>query len=216
MTLKEQTQQLRDSVLTRMPQAIVQTFKNDIQQLKTDQLKQKALQVGDLLPNSTLLDYQGNPYQIKELITSEYLIFNFYRGGWCPYCNMELRAYQDLADTFKNIHASIVAISAESPDIASVTAHKNNITFPVLTDRDSQFMKAIGIVFTLSDAAKKDYANFGIDLQKLHGNTSFELPVPAVYVVNKELEIVFVHFEEDYMTRLEPKKLVNILKNNTK
>lgn len=213
MILKEQTEKLKQDVLTRMPQSIVQNFKNDINQLKVDKIKEKALQVGDKIPNPLFKNIEGNDIELNSIHTSDFLIFNFYRGGWCPYCNMEIREYERLKNEFKTLGASIVAVSTELPELANQTNLKNQISYPIVTDIDAKFMKALGIVFQLSEEAKKDFVGFGMDFQKIHGNDNFELPVPAIYIIDKNLKIVFVHFEEDYMTRLEPTELLQTLKN---
>ena len=90
----------------------------------------------------------------------------------------------------------------------------NNIQF--MLAMYSNFMKELGIVFQINETSKENYKGFGMDFTKIHGNENYELPVPCVYVVNKDWEIVFVHFEEDYMTRLEPTDLLTYLKNINK
>lgn len=161
-----------------------------------------------------LQNSNGGKLLLSGLVEQEFLILNFYRGGWCPYCNMELREYERLRKSFNELDADIIGISAEILELANQTIVKNTLSFPVLTDINAQLMKAIGIVFQLDEASKREFENFGMDFTKIHGNNNFELPVPAVYVINKEMEIVFAHFEEDYMTRLEPTELLNILNTN--
>ena len=212
MKLQEQTEQLKQEVLIRMPAPIVETFQKDIVKLKNDRLKEHALQVGDTVSNSILRNSEGHEIDLKSIHTSNFLILNFYRGGWCPYCNMELREYERLKGQFNSIKANIVGISAELPQQGAKTHAKNALTYPILTDVDAAFMKKMGIVFTLSEQAKKDFVGFGVDFSNIHGNEDYQLPVPAIYVIDKEFKILFIHFEEDYMTRLEPSKLLTILK----
>ncbi|WP_289039692.1 peroxiredoxin-like family protein [uncultured Zobellia sp.] len=214
MTLLEQTEKVRQNVMNRMPQPIIENFKNDIQQLRENKLREKALQIGDHIPNALLTDITGNDFQLASLLSTDYLILNFYRGGWCPYCNMELREYERLKTEFQSYGANILAISAEVPQLAAQTHAKNEITFPLATDKNAVFMKEVGIVFSISEKAQKDFVGFGMDFKNIHGNENFELPVPAIYVIDKNLKIAFVHIEEDYMTRLEPKELLKKLKNN--
>ncbi len=214
MTLQEQLTQMRNATMERMPQSIIKVFTDSIDSVKKNQLKKNALQIGDTLPNRNLKNINGDDILLSNLIEQDYLILNFYRGGWCPYCNMELRAYERLREAFNQHRVDIVGISAEIPELVASTTTKNVLSFPVLTDVDAQFMKAIGIVFQLDEASKKEFKNFGIDFFKIHGNNNFELPVPAVYVINKNMQIVYTHIEEDYMTRLEPTELLQKLKNN--
>ncbi|RKR07981.1 peroxiredoxin [Maribacter vaceletii] len=214
MTLTEQLKQVKDTVMMRMPESIIQTFKEAIEEINTNRLKEKALQIGDTITGFSLININGNTVKLEDVFNSEYLVLNFYRGGWCPYCNMELREYERLKDDFKNAGADIIGISAEVPTLASQTKDKNTLSFPVLTDKDAEFMKAIGIVFQLNEKAKKDYVGFGMDFTQIHGNENYELPVPAVYIIDKNRKVIFVHFEADYMTRIEPKEVLNFIKNN--
>ncbi len=204
---------MRDATMERMPQPIIQVFKDNINTLRKNKLKENALQIGDKVPNLPLKNIYGSTVLLSDLQQSEFLILNFYRGGWCPYCNLELREYERLRSDFNNVNADIIGISSETPSRANNTTNKNALKFPVLTDVDAQLMKAIGIVFQLDEATKREYENFGMDFTEIHGNNKFELPVPAVYVVNKDMQIVYTHFEENYMTRLEVSELLNILKN---
>ncbi|WP_281991531.1 peroxiredoxin-like family protein [Aquimarina aggregata] len=213
MILQKQTEHLRQNILKRMPKSIVDTFKTDISQLKKQKLKENALQVGDTLPNSILRTINNDVVNLQSLHTSNFLIINFYRGGWCPYCNMELREYERLQNEFKVNNTNIISISAELPNLANQTSNKNTISHPILTDTDATFMKEIGIIFKLSKNAQKDFAGFGMDFVNIHGNENYELPVPAVYVVDKGFRIIFRYFEEDYMKRLEPLDLLNFLKD---
>ncbi|WP_394746930.1 peroxiredoxin-like family protein [Spongiimicrobium salis] len=210
--LDKQLKQMRQATMERMPQHIIEVFKNGLQEIINSGLREKSLQLGDTVPNAPLTTMTGETKAVEEYIASEYLILNFYRGGWCPYCNLELREYERLQNDFSEIGVSILAISAERPQLTNDTALKNILTYPIATDVDARFMKTLGIVFSLDEATKKEYRNFGIDLGHIHGNNNDELPVPAVYVINKNREIVFVHFEEDYMTRLEPLTLLEVLK----
>jgi peroxiredoxin len=213
--LEEQLKQTRDASMSRMPQSIIKTFEDSLIEIRADRLKEKALQVGDYIPDTALKSISGNDTSLKEVHTSDLLVLNFYRGGWCPYCNMELRAYEKLKSDFAEQGANIVAISSELTDLATQTSAKNSISYPILTDVNARFMQELGIAFKLNEAVKAEYINFGINLETIHGNQNYELPVPAVYVIDKERKIIFRHFEEDYTTRLEPQTLLEFLQKQT-
>ncbi|WP_271783819.1 peroxiredoxin-like family protein [Aquimarina algiphila] len=212
MTLQEQLQQISEAGFARMPKHIAKVLLDGIEEISSSDLKKNAIKVGEKINNTALVDIHGNHKNISEFVEQDYLILNFYRGGWCPYCNMELRAYEKLKNEFGNLNANIVAISAEVPNNNTKTFEKNALSFPVLSDVDARFMKSLGIVFTLNDDLKSEYSKFGIDLKQFHGNLNFELSVPGVYIINKDLEIVFSHLEENYMTRLEPIELLFFLR----
>jgi peroxiredoxin len=214
MTLQEQLKQMRNATMERMPHSIIKVFTDSIDDIRKNQLKENALQIGNSIPDIHLQTSTKDNVLLSDLVEKEFLILNFYRGGWCPYCNMELREYERLRKDFNQLDTDIVGISAEIPELATTTTSKNALSFPVLTDVDAQLMKTMGIVFQLDEASKKEFENFGMDFTKIHGNNNFELAVPAVYVINKKMEVIYVHFEEDYMIRLEPTDLLNTLKKN--
>ncbi|WP_109437362.1 peroxiredoxin-like family protein [Aquimarina sp. AU119] len=213
MTLKQQLIQISDAGFSRIPKAIAQVLLDGIKEVRLSNLKKNALKKGDYVPDLEVLNSFGISTSIQELVTHKLLIINFYRGGWCPYCNTELRAYEKLKEDFAELGAGIVAISAETPEITIQTSNKNHLSFPVLSDQNAKLMKAFGIVFQLNKKLREEYTNFGINLSEIHDNSNYELPVPAIYVINKDLEIVYDYFEENHMLRLEPKDLLNVLKD---
>ncbi|TGV01316.1 peroxiredoxin-like family protein [Flavivirga rizhaonensis] len=211
MTLKEQLSHISETGFSRMPKHIAQVLLDGVEEIASSDLKDKALKVGEKVTNAEFVDIFGTTRKLSEFMEQEYLVLNFYRGGWCPYCNMELRRYEMLKEEFERHGANIVAISAEKPNISAQTSDKNTLSFPLLSDNNATFMKSLGIVFTLNNDLKREYANFGIDLTQIHGNLNFELPVPGVYIINKDFEIVYVHLDENYMTRPEPSEILDTL-----
>ncbi|WP_282080398.1 peroxiredoxin-like family protein [Aquimarina algiphila] len=215
MTLQEQLVQVSEVGFSRIPKRIAQVLRNVIKEITSSDLQEKSLKVGEKITDTKLIDVSGKPRQLSEFLDQKYLILNFYRGSWCPYCNMELRAYESLKDDFQLLETSIIGISIERPTITSQTSEKNTLSFPMLCDENAQFMKSLGIVFTLNDDLKREYANFGIDLKQIHNNLNYELPVPGVYIINRNLEIIFRNLNENYMTRLEPKDILTFLEEKS-
>ncbi len=211
MSLKNKLEQITEAGFNKMPQPIAQIIADGITELKNSDLKAKALKVGDNIPNIPLIDSNNNTVALTDFIKEEFLVLNFYRGGWCPYCNLELRAYEQLMPKFNRNKTNIVAISGELPNFTQQTAQKNLLSFPVLTDQDGTLMEALGIKFALGEKLREEYKNFGLDLNRFHGNTNQELMVPAVYIIDKNLKIVFAHIEEDYMTRAEPQEVLDYM-----
>ncbi|WP_271783836.1 peroxiredoxin-like family protein [Aquimarina algiphila] len=215
MTLQEQLVLVSEVGFSRIPKRIAQVLRNVIKEITSSDLQEKSLKVGEKITDTELIDVSGKPRQLSEFLDQKYLILNFYRGSWCPYCNMELRAYESLKDDFQLLETSIIGISIERPTITSQTSEKNTLSFPMLCDENAQFMKSLGIVFTLNDDLKREYANFGIDLKQIHNNLNYELPVPGVYIINRNLEIIFRNLNENYMTRLEPKDILTFLEEKS-
>jgi peroxiredoxin len=212
MNLEKQLKDLRKQSFEQMPQHLAKNIEKGIEETKKSKIAEKALNVGDKIPLFELPDINGKMKNIKDIFTSDYLIINFYRGGWCPFCNLELRAYEAIKDKLSELGATIVSISPEVPDNNLQTSKDNVLTFDVLSDDNAKVMKEFGIVFKLNDEVKKTYDEFGIDLSKLNGNENNELPVPGVFLINKNYEIIFRHLEEDYTKRFESSKILDILK----
>jgi peroxiredoxin len=106
-----------------------------------------AMQIGDRAPDIVLPDATGQSFNVASLLAKGPVIVTFYRGGWCPYCNLELKAYQAVLDRITAAGASLVAISPEKPDDTVSTTEKNALTFPVLSDVGQKIGKALGLVY---------------------------------------------------------------------
>lgn len=163
-----------------------------------------ALGVGDKLPDANLIDTHGNTVSLSSLLAKGPLVINFYRGGWCPYCNMELKAYQDMLDDIQAKGATLVAISPEKPDNSLTTSEKNALRFPVLTDNGNKFASALGLVFELTGDLKNLYEGFGIDLPGQNADSGWTLPIPAVYTIAADGTVLFADVDLDYRRRAEP------------
>ncbi len=212
MSLKEALQTLSDKSFSQMPADVGQKIKNGIENTIRSGFKTNALKVGDVVPYFVLEDIFENEKNVKDLIKNEYLVIDFYRGGWCPFCNMELREYERLKNDFIEVGTNIVAISPEKAEYTNISSKENSITFDILSDIDTKVMQEFGIVFTLDEDVKEIYEHFGINLEETQGNSEFKMPIPATYVINKNLEVIFAHIEEDYTTRCEPKDVLDFLK----
>ena len=138
---------------------------------------------------------------------------SFYRGGWCPYCNIELKALQDRLPEIEALGARLVAISPETPDNALTTQEKNEIGFEVLSDDGNKVASAFGLTFRLPDAVNDLYKGFGIDLETSNGEGSQTLPVPATFVIGKGGKVLKAIVDADYTTRAEPDEVIAALKD---
>jgi peroxiredoxin len=140
------------------------------------------------------------------------LIVVFYRGGWCPYCNLELRAWQGMLADVKAKGAQMVAISPQTPDNSLNTQQKNELAFEVLSDSELLASNSFGIAFDLSPELVALYSSVGHDLPKTNGNGRWTLPVPATYVIGTDGVIQFAHLDVDYRNRAEPSDILASIK----
>ncbi len=212
MSLTEQLEAMRAAAANRIPEEALAVMQKAAEELDAQGIGDTALSVGDRLPDVGLLGPDGADMSLSSLLAKGPLLINFYRGGWCPYCNLELKAYQDELETVRSLGGELVAISPETPDRAMTTVEKNAVTYPVLTDPQNRLAEALGIVFTLPPELARLYETFGNNLPDAHGEAGWRLPVPATYVVGADGMIVFAHVARDYRTRAEPADAIAALK----
>src|SRR6266404_8192805 len=154
-------------------------------ELAASGISQHALKAGDRVPDFRLPDARGDYVRLCDLLAKGPVVLSFYRGGWCPYCNLELRALQKVLPQITALGAQLVAISSQTPDESLSTAEKNELAFPVLSDVGSATAKAFGIAFDLAEELRPIYARFGHALPDKNGDESRVLPIPATYVIDR-------------------------------
>ncbi|WP_298315766.1 peroxiredoxin-like family protein [uncultured Aquimarina sp.] len=214
MSLTEQLKERADQSVNKYPETIHEIMNNGIANLKDSQLVSKALKTGDKIPKILLPNAAGVNISIQELLVNKKVVLSFYRGGWCPYCNLELKALQQYQNEFEELGATLVAISPETPDNSLTTSEKNNLSFQVLSDIDNKIAEEFNLAFTLPKDLIEVYKGFGIDLIKSNGNEDHQLPISATYIINQDGTIIYDFIKEDYKERADPKEIFNFLKNN--
>jgi peroxiredoxin len=174
----------------------------------------KAKQVGDQAPDIELPDANGKPFHLATLLAKGPVVVTFYRGGWCPYCNLELRAYQAVLARITAAGASLVAISPEKPDDTVSTTEKNALTFPVLSDVGQKVGKAFGLVYAFTDELRTVYDGFKLDIPAKNGSPDdWALPLSATYVIGPDGRILFADTGVDYRRRTDPMDVLQVLEH---
>ena len=140
------------------------------------------------------------------------VIVTFYRGGWCPYCNLELKAYQQVLNDIKKAGAQLIAVSPQTPDASLTTKEKNELEFLVLSDPNGNVAESYKLVFKMPDYLVEIYKQFGFDVPGHNDHDSWELPVPATYIIDQSGKIRFASVDPDYTKREDPSKVVEVLK----
>jgi peroxiredoxin len=206
MTFQSELDTFRTSWEERVGEQIARLIGGDIEDLRATGILDRAAKAGDRMPaTANLVDAHGNSFDLAALAADKPLIVTFYRGGWCPYCNLELRAYQALLADIRATGGELVAISPELPDHALSTAEKNDVAYTVLSDVGGALASALGIRFTLSDAVRPFYEKAGHALPDRNGDGTWALPMPATFVVERGGRIAEAFIEPDYRKRLDPK-----------
>ncbi|WP_299602198.1 peroxiredoxin-like family protein [uncultured Aquimarina sp.] len=212
MSLTEQLKEKAALSANKIPETIQKIMNNGIDNLRDSQLITRALKTGDKIPEISLPNAANKTISVQELLLNKKVVLSFYRGGWCPYCNLELRALQQYQDKFEELGATLVAISPETPDNSLSTSEKNNLSFEVLSDIDNKVANEFNLVFTLPKDLTEVYKGFGIDLVKSNGNEDQQLPIAATYVIDQDGTIIYDFIKEDYKERSDPEDIYNSLK----
>ncbi|KAM5354706.1 hypothetical protein ACJ41O_001353 [Fusarium nematophilum] len=162
-----------------------------------------AIQVGSKLPDFLLSDATGKQVSSADLLAKGPLLITFYRGEWCPYCNIALQFLQRHLEEFTKRGVTLVAMTPELPDHSLTTAQKNKIEFPVLTDLHNDFARKLGIVYDQS-SAREIFQQLDVSLVHRNGDDSYEVPVPATLLVDGAGVIRNAYVEPDYRKRMDP------------
>ncbi|MFM0162514.1 peroxiredoxin-like family protein [Paraburkholderia sediminicola] len=172
----------------------------------------RALKAGAKAPAFTLADPDGTPVSSTELLEKGLLVISFYRGVWCPYCNMELQALEETLSEFEAAGATLVAISPQNPVNSRKSVRQNKLTFPILSDARNDVAAAFGLRFALPDYLVALYKNLKNDLPAFNGDPSWTLPMPARYVVGQDGTILYSEVNPDYTRRPEPSDMLPVLR----
>ncbi|MBU2995886.1 AhpC/TSA family protein [Cellulophaga baltica] len=187
-------------------------YKEGFEALNETDIIDKAKKVGDIAPDFTLENAVGTKVTLKDFLKKGPVVLVWYRGGWCPYCNINLHHLQDELPNIKAQGAKLIAVSPELPDKSISTKEKNNLEFEVLSDIDNEVAKEYGVVFKLTDDVAKIY-NEKFGLENYNGNDSNELPLAATYVINTDGKITYAFLDVDYKKRAEPTEITDFLKD---
>lgn len=176
------------------------------------------IKVGMKAPDFTLPDANGNPKNLYEFLKEGPVILSFYRGGWCPVCNDQLYAYQQILPEFEELGAQLVAVSPEKPQSAQDTASKNYITFEVLSDEGNKISRLYDLLWTVPEDKRPEFSQWlkgetGKTLEEFNGVDNYELPIPATFVIAQDGTVVFVFKDEDYTKRAKNEDIMEALKN---
>jgi len=213
MDLQKELQDYLEGMLKKVSEETMKIMSATAQRLIDEKIGQDALKVGDQLPQFALSNATGQEINIYDYLAQGPLIINFYRGAWCPYCNLELRAYKEILPEIKAAGANLIAISPELPDTSLSLIEKHDLEFEVLTDRDNKLAKKLGLVFKLDEDLGELYRKFGHDLDSAQGNTNQELPLPATYVIDTDGKVLLASVNTDYTKRLEPSIALEAIKS---
>lgn len=169
-----------------------------------------GLKVGSKAPDATLPDITGASQNLAALYGQGPTFVVFYRGGWCPFCNLQLHDLSQAKPEFDKRGIRIVAISVDQPGEEAKTQAKNEVAFPMLSDSDLATHKAFNVVHVLAEAEAKALAGHGVDLEKYSGQAHHSIAVPSIFLVDRAGKVRWVHVDKDYKTRPSPTQLLAV------
>lgn len=215
MSLTAQLHDQRDATAAAAPPEVLDILANSVTLVADSGIVGSAVAVGDTAPTFTLPDANGESVNLHTLLQSGPVVVSFYRGGWCPYCNLELRALQAVLGDIEAAGAALVAISPQTPDESLSTQQKAELDFHVLSDAGSDVIRRYGLVYTVDAATREVLGAFGNDLALINGTDAWELPVPATYVIAQDGTVVYAFADPDFRNRAEPADIVTAVRDVT-
>ncbi|GCE15909.1 peroxiredoxin-like family protein [Tengunoibacter tsumagoiensis] len=215
-TLQQQLDAFKSQMSKQAPPAVMAQVQQHIDDLVNSGLAQQGLKAGQKAPDFKLPDALGKHVELATLLQEGPVVVTFYRGEWCPYCNLQLHAYQQILPQITAAGATLVAISPQNADHSLSLAEKHALTFHVLSDAGNRIAHQYGIVFSLDEQLRSLFTQIGSDLPSFNGDTSWEIPMPATFIIAQDGTITFAHVDADFTRRLEPARLLAELAALTK
>jgi len=216
LSLKAELDAFRSEFMAQVAPEIREAMVRADMELAASGIAQRALKTGDRAPDFNLPDARGGYVRLKDLLATGPVVLSFSRGGWCPYCNLELRALQQALPEITRLGAKLVAVSPQTPDESLSTTEKNALSFSVLSDIGSTAAKSFGIAYDLAEELRPLYARSDHALPEKNGDKSWVLPIPATYVIDTDGTVALSFVDVDYRNRLEPAEILTALQSLSK
>ncbi|MES9971667.1 MAG: peroxiredoxin-like family protein [Candidatus Thiodiazotropha sp.] len=218
-------QKIRETIAaTRasLPQELVALIEQGAGEISALDIIERARNVGDLVPDFNLSNQHGERRQLRDYLLRGPMVLTFYRGVWCPYCNLQIKEYSDRLADIESLGATLVAITPEKPDAIEILTTGgaqqrildmlvDEVPFDVLHDPGSRIAEAFGLVFQLPESHRRLLEAMSVDLTALNGDDSFTFPDPATYVISPRGEIVWAFVPNNYRKRAEVGQIVDAL-----
>ena len=204
-TLAAQVRAMQAAMKAKAPAPRLATFAADQQRMEREGVPEGVAAPGIPMPDGALLDVDGNDTTLAAARAGGPAVVVFYRGAWCPYCNLALRAYeQALVPSLNESGVALIAISPQKPDGTLSIAERNGLTYTVLSDPGNSIAGALGIVTEVSPEARGAQAETGVDVATTNADGTYGIPMPTVVVVDADGVIGWIDVHPNYATRSEP------------
>ena len=207
-TLEQKIKEYDAIKRTKVPGDVLAVMEGATEALRTSGLGQGAFVTGDQFPDFALPDQHGVVRPLSHYLAEGPVVLNIYRGGWCPYCNLEMQALNIALPEFVKRRVTLLGLTPEMPTTAQDTLTANELAITVLSDEGNRVSASLGLVFELPEVLRPIYERFGIDIPASNGDDSFTLPVPATYILGQDRVARYHFVNVDYTQRAEPTQLI--------
>lgn len=188
----------------------IEAVENDLVQRKSFQMSRMIPKVGDKAIDFTLTDIHGKEFHLNEELQKSPVVLFWYRGGWCPYCNLQLAYYQQYAQQIQEAGGKLVGIAPEVKEMGEITGKDHDISFTLLSDNDNEIAKKYHIVYTVEQKLLSLMdTRFGLD--DYYPKNKHELPLTIAYVIDQKGIIQYAYINDDFRKRAEPTDLIKAL-----
>jgi len=212
-TIADRVAQLQHGMAGQLPDDVLGAFGAEQARLHAAGVPAGVARPGDGMPDARLLDVHGEPASLATAIGGAGAVVVLYRGAWCPYCNLALRAYQeDLLPQLVQRGIALVAISPQKPDGSLSMQEKNELSFTVLSDPGNQVAAGLGVLTAPSEDARAAQRTLGLDLPEANADGTYGVPMPTVTIVDGTGIIRWIDVHPDYTTRTEVADIIDALR----
>ena len=211
-SLTDPTAEMRAGLLSQIGEETLSTFDRDAEALGAGDAFANALDVGDRAPAFRLPDARGGEVVLDALLADGPVVLVFYRGAWCPYCNLQIAAFQRALADIRATGAALVAVSPQTPDQSLTFAEQKALEFPVLTDPRNVVASEYGLVYTQPAASTAAARGLGVELADFNGEDSNTLPAASTFVIGQDGVIRFAAVSGDYRWRVGPEEVLAVLR----
>ena len=209
--LREILAERKEKIAKYVPAATLEVHARVMAGLKAQGLAANSLALGSQAPEFSLPDHNGNMVSLAELLRRGRLVACFYRGRWDPFCCGQMEAMNRALSAIEQTGASLVAISPQTVKQSFFMADQHQLRFPLLSDAGNQVARQFGLVYRVPDEQQAIYRRAFVNLPFINGEESWELPIPATYVIDRDGTVVFASADEDYTDRAEPADVLRSL-----
>ena len=209
--LSEKLEERKNASRSKTPAEIKKIMQKATQDLKDSGIEEKALGVGKKVP-----DFKIGGESFESIYKKGVTVVSFYRGGWCPYCMLQLKEFQRLYGEFKNNGIKLIALAPDTTKQIAKTKRNHKLSFPIYSDKDNEIAAKFGLAFQLPEDLQKVYQKFQIDLKEYQGNEDNKLPLPGTYIVDTQGNIRYAFAKADYTLRAEPEDVLKRAKEIAK